>query len=139
MLKKSHYNSGVAKPIVVYAVLMPILPRKNCPTLTIAIYQLKSWTWVLIQFWNLEIISINKKVTASQSEIVSFFGQCQNFFKLRVSILVTLRGSNQKMTFLTLICMTQVYNILNLSWVYFLLFIWWASWFEMTLILSSVR
>lgn len=53
---------------------MPNSPRKNCPTLTIAIYHLKPWTWVLTQFWTFEIISINKKVTAFQTKVVfSFF------------------------------------------------------------------
>ena len=51
---------------------MPISPRKNCPTLTIDFYHLKSRTRVLTQFWNFEIISINKKVTASQSSVVFF-------------------------------------------------------------------
>ena len=41
-----------------------------------------SLTRVLTQFWNFEIISINKKVTASQNQIdlFSFFGKFQNFF-----------------------------------------------------------
>ena len=72
---------------------MPILPRKNCPTLTIAIYHLKPWTWVLTQFWTFEIISINKKVTAFQTEIVVSFFDISS--KLPVWILGTLRGKKK--------------------------------------------
>ena len=37
------------------------------------------------------------------------------------------------MSFLTLICMTHIYNILNFKPDLFLLSIWWASWLKMTL------
>ena len=74
---------------------MPNSPRKNCPTLTIAIYHLKPWTWVLKQFWTFEIISINKKVTACQTEVVF------SFFDISSKLLwvPTLRGPNQKFFF----------------------------------------
>ena len=89
---------------------MPNSPRKNCPTLTIAIYYLKPWTWVLKQFWTFEIISINKKVTACQTEVVFSFFDISS--KLPGRILGTLRGPNKKKIFL-LICMAMTYNILN--------------------------
>ena len=69
---------------------MPNSPRKNCPTLTIDIYYLKPWTWVLKQFWTFEIISINKKVTACQTEVVFSFFDISS--KLPGWILGTLRG-----------------------------------------------
>ena len=85
---------------------MPNSPRKNCPALTSAIYHLESWTWVLTQFWNFEIISINKKVTASKSKVVfSFFGI---FSKTPGWILDTLRGH-------IFFCMAMSYNLLNFS------------------------
>ena len=89
---------------------MPNLPRKNSPTLTITIYHLKPWTWVLTQFWTFEIISINKKVTACQTEVVFSFFDISS--KLPGRILGTLRGPNKKKFFL-LICMAMTYNILN--------------------------
>ena len=89
---------------------MPNSPRKNCPTLTIAIYHLKPWTWVLTQFWTFEIISINKKVTAFQTEVVFSFFVISS--KLPGWILGTLRGPKKKIFFL-LICMAMSYNILN--------------------------
>ena len=89
---------------------MPNSPRKNCPTLTIDIYYLKPWTWVLKQFWTFEIISINKKVTACQTEVVFSFFDISS--KLPGRILGTLRGPNKKIFFF-LICMAMTYNILN--------------------------
>ena len=89
---------------------MPNSPRKNCPTLTIAIYHLKPWTWVLTQFWTFEIISINKKVTAFQTKVVFSFFDISS--KLPGWILGTLRGPKKKIFFL-LICMAMSYNILN--------------------------
>ena len=89
---------------------MPNSPRKNCPTLTIAIYHLKPWTWVLTQFWTFEIISINKKVTAFQTKVVFSFFDISS--KLPGWILGTLRGPKKKFFFL-LICMAMSYNILN--------------------------
>ena len=89
---------------------MPNSPRKNCPTLTIAIYHLKPWTWVLTQFWTFEIISINKKVTAFQTKVVFSFFVISS--KLPRWILGTLRGPKKKIFFL-LICMAMSYNILN--------------------------
>ena len=76
---------------------MPNSPRKNCPTLTIAIYHLKPWTWVLTQFWTFEIISINKKVTAFQTEVVFSFFVISS--KLPGWILGTLRGPKKKIFF----------------------------------------
>ena len=73
---------------------MPNSPRKNCPTLTIAIYHLKPWTWVLTQFWTFEIISINKKVTAFQTKVVFSFFDISS--KLPGWILGTLRGPKKK-------------------------------------------
>ena len=89
---------------------MPNSPRKNCPTLTIAIYHLKPWTWVLTQFWTFEIISINKKVTAFQTKVVFSFFVISS--KLPRWILGTLRGPKKKIFFLV-ICMAMSYNILN--------------------------
>ena len=89
---------------------MPNSPRKNCPTQTIAIYHLKSWTEVLKQIWNFEIISINKKVTACQTEVIFSFFDISS--KLPGRILGTLRGPNKKIFFF-LICMAMTYNILN--------------------------
>ena len=76
---------------------MPNSPRKNCPTLTIAIYHLKPWTWVLTQFWTFEIISINKKVTAFQTKVVFSFFDISS--KLPGWILGTLRGPKKKIFF----------------------------------------
>ena len=76
---------------------MPNSPRKNCPTLTIAIYHLKPWTWVLTQFWTFEIISINKKVTAFQTKVVFSFFVISS--KLPRWILGTLRGPKKKKFF----------------------------------------
>ena len=79
---------------------MPNSPRKNCPTLTIAIYHLKPWTWVLTQFRTFEIISINKKVTAFQTKVVFSFFDISS--KLPGWILGTLRGPKKNFFFVDL-------------------------------------
>ena len=79
---------------------MPNSPRKNYPTLSIDIYHLKPWTWVLTQFWTIEIISINKKVKTFQTKVVFSFFDISS--KLPGWILGTLRGPKKKKNFVEL-------------------------------------
>ena len=88
---------------------MPNPPRKKCPTLTIAIYHLKPWTWVLTQFWTYEIISINKKVTASQIKVGFFI-----FWHFLKTTRVDFGYFNgPKKNIFLMICMAMSYITLN--------------------------